>query len=71
MKGEIQTAMLNLRTSKIQLLPLLDERTPVDQLDVTGKFDWSGAVLPLSDYHQIALASRPDLRGRHRVHSTG
>jgi cobalt-zinc-cadmium efflux system outer membrane protein len=60
--AEIETATVNLRTSKIQLLQLLDERTPVDQFDVTGKFDWSDAVQPLSDYHQIALASRPDLR---------
>jgi cobalt-zinc-cadmium efflux system outer membrane protein len=61
-EAEIQTAIVNLRTSKIQLLQLLDERTPVDQFDVTGKFDWSEGLQSLDDYHQIAVASRPDLR---------
>jgi cobalt-zinc-cadmium efflux system outer membrane protein len=63
MKRKIQIAIVNLRTSKIQLLQVLDERTPIDQFDVTDKFDWSNAFLqPLNDYHQIALANRPDLR---------
>jgi outer membrane protein, heavy metal efflux system len=59
---EIQTAIVNLRTAKIQLLQLLNERTPVDQFDVTGIFDWSEALQPLDDFHQIALDNRPDLR---------
>jgi cobalt-zinc-cadmium efflux system outer membrane protein len=61
-EAETETAIVNLRTSKIQLLQLLDERTPVDQFDVTGNFDWSGALQPLDDYRQIALDNRPDLR---------
>jgi cobalt-zinc-cadmium efflux system outer membrane protein len=32
---EIQTAIVNLRTAKIQLLQLLNDRTPVEQFDVT------------------------------------
>ena len=36
---EIQTAIVNLRTAKIQFLQLLDDRTPVDQFDVSGPFD--------------------------------
>jgi cobalt-zinc-cadmium efflux system outer membrane protein len=36
-ESEIQTAIVNLRTSKIALLQLLDDRTPVDQFDVTGR----------------------------------
>jgi cobalt-zinc-cadmium efflux system outer membrane protein len=59
---EIQNAIVNLRTSKIMLLQLIDERTPVDQFDVTGEFDWSSALQPLDDYRQIALDNRPDLR---------
>ena len=59
---EIQMAIVNLRTAKIQLLQLLNQRTPVDQFDVTGKFDWTEALQPLDDFHQIALDNRPDLR---------
>ena len=59
---EIQTAIVNLRTAKIQLLQLLNQRTPVDQFDVTGPFDFSDALTPLEDFRQIALDARPDLR---------
>jgi cobalt-zinc-cadmium efflux system outer membrane protein len=59
---EIQTAIVNLRTAKIALLQLLDDRTPVDQFDVTGPFDFSGDLKPLPDFEQAALDARPDLR---------
>jgi cobalt-zinc-cadmium efflux system outer membrane protein len=61
-ESEIETAIVNLRTQKIQLLLLLDDRTPVDQFDVTGPFDLGPELQPLSDYHRIALDNRPDLR---------
>src|SRR5208282_4544825 len=61
-EAEIETATVNLRTAKFQLMQLIDERTPVDKFDLTGAFDWSDAVKPLDDYHQIALDNRPDLR---------
>jgi cobalt-zinc-cadmium efflux system outer membrane protein len=61
-EAEIETATVNLRTAKFQLMQLINERTPVDRFDVTGNFDWSEAVKPLDDYHQIALDNRPDLR---------
>jgi outer membrane protein, heavy metal efflux system len=59
---EIQTAIVNLRTAKIQLLQLLDDRTPVEQFDVSGPFDFSEDLNPLDEFRQTALASRPDLR---------
>jgi cobalt-zinc-cadmium efflux system outer membrane protein len=61
-ESEIETAIVNLRQQKIQLLLLLDDRTPVDQFNVTGPFDLGPELQPLSDYHQIALDNRPDLR---------
>jgi outer membrane protein, heavy metal efflux system len=61
-EAEIETATVSLRTSKLQLLQLLNERTPVDKFDVAGTFDWSDALKSLDDYHRIALDSRPDLR---------
>ena len=40
-EAEIETATVNLRTAKFQLMQLLNERTPVDKFDVIGTFDWS------------------------------
>ena len=59
---EIQTAIVNLRTAKIQLLQLLDDKTPVEQFDASGPFDFSDALKPLEGFRQDALDSRPDLR---------
>jgi cobalt-zinc-cadmium efflux system outer membrane protein len=61
-ESEIQTALVNLRTSKIQLLQLLNDRTPVEQFDVNGQFDFSDNLVPLEDFRKIALDERPDLR---------
>ena len=61
-ESEIQTAIVNLRTAKIQLLQLLSDRTPVEQFDVNGPFDFSEDVKPLEDFRQMALDERPDLR---------
>ena len=61
-EAEIQAALVNLRTSKIQLLQLLNDRTPVEQFDVTGAFDFADDLKPLDDFRQIALDERPDLR---------
>jgi cobalt-zinc-cadmium efflux system outer membrane protein len=61
-ESEIETTIVNLRTAKIQLLQLLnDNRTPVDQFDVTGVFDFNELLDPLDTYQQAALAARPDL----------
>jgi len=59
---EIQSAIVNLRTAKIQLQQLLNERTPVEQFDVTGAFDFSDDLKPLEDFRKVALDERPDLR---------
>jgi cobalt-zinc-cadmium efflux system outer membrane protein len=61
-EAEIQTAIVNLRTAKIQLLQLLNDRTPVEQFDVSGPFDFSDTLRPLDDFRQMALSARPDLR---------
>jgi cobalt-zinc-cadmium efflux system outer membrane protein len=61
-ESEIENAIVNLRTAKIQLLQLLNDRTPVDQFDVTGPFDFTDNLPPLDTYHDAALAARPDLQ---------
>ena len=61
-ESDWQTAEVNLRTSKIQLLQLLNDRTPVDQFDVQGPFAFSNQLQPLETFRQIALDNRPDLK---------
>jgi cobalt-zinc-cadmium efflux system outer membrane protein len=61
-ESEIENAVVNLRTAKIQLLQLLNDRTPVDQFDVTGPFDFSDNLQALDTYRNAALAARPDLQ---------
>ncbi|HEX3438537.1 MAG TPA: TolC family protein [Pseudacidobacterium sp.] len=61
-ESDLQTAEVNLRTAKIQLLQLLNDRTPVDQFDIQGAFDFGDQLQPLETFHQIALDNRPDLR---------
>jgi len=61
-ESEIETAEINLRTSKIELLQLLNDHTPPSQFDVTGLFDYTDQLQPLDDFHQIAVDNRPDLK---------
>ena len=61
-ESDVQTAIVNLRTAKIQLLTLLNDQTPVEQFDVAGPFDFSTQIPPLDDLRQSALNTRPDLR---------
>ena len=61
----MQTAIVNLRTAKIQLLQLLNDRTPMDQFDVTGPFDFSGTLatarrLPADRARYAARPARGD-----------
>jgi cobalt-zinc-cadmium efflux system outer membrane protein len=60
-ESDVQTAEVNTRTAKIQLLQLLNSRTPVDQFDVTGTFDYSETLLQPDELHRMALRTRPDL----------
>ncbi len=61
-ESDLQIAEESLETAKIQLLMLLNDRTPVEQFDVTGPFDFSRQIAPLDEVRQEALDSRPDLR---------
>jgi cobalt-zinc-cadmium efflux system outer membrane protein len=61
-EADFETATVNLRTSKIQLLTLLNDRTPIDRFDVTGPYDFNEQLTPLEELRNIALAGRPDLK---------
>ena len=61
-ESDLQNAEVSLRTAKIQLLSLLNERTPIEQFDVSGKYDFSEQMMPLEDFRAAALDARPDLK---------
>jgi cobalt-zinc-cadmium efflux system outer membrane protein len=61
-ESDLQIAKESLATAKIQLLLLLNDRTPVEQFDVTGPFDFPRQIAPLDEVRQQALDARPDLR---------
>ncbi|HEV3374861.1 MAG TPA: TolC family protein [Candidatus Acidoferrum sp.] len=61
-ESDLQIAEESLETAKIELLMLLNDRTPVDQFDVAGPFDFSRQIAPLEEVRHEALDNRPDLR---------
>jgi len=61
-ESDLQTAEVNLRTAKIQLLTLLNDRTPIEQFDVIGVYDFNDQLLPRDEFRKIALDTRPDLK---------
>jgi cobalt-zinc-cadmium efflux system outer membrane protein len=61
-ESDEQTAEVNLHAAKIQLLTLLNDRTPVEQFDVSGPYDFNDQLLPRDEFRKIALEARPDLK---------
>jgi len=61
-ESDYQTALVNLRSAKIQILAMLNSRTPIDSFDVSGPFEFSSDLKPLEEYHAAAMESRPDLK---------
>lgn len=66
-ESDYQTALVNLRTAKIQLMQLINDKTPVDEFDITGDFDYQEAALVPDELHRQALVSRPDLEAATQV----
>jgi cobalt-zinc-cadmium efflux system outer membrane protein len=61
-ESDAQTAEVSLETAKIGLLTLLNDRTPAEQFDVNGPYDFNDQLLSRDDFRKIALDTRPDLR---------
>jgi outer membrane protein, heavy metal efflux system len=61
-ESDYETALVNLRTSKITLLMLLNDRTPIERFDVSGTFDFRDELKTLDDFRNVALEGRPDLK---------
>jgi cobalt-zinc-cadmium efflux system outer membrane protein len=61
-ESDFEVATVNIRTSKFQVMQLLNERTPIEQFDVLAPFDFTDRLMPLDDLHTAALDTRPDLK---------
>jgi len=61
-ESDYETAVVNLRTAKIQILMLLNDRTPIEHFDVSGTFDFVEKLSPLEEFRNVALEARPDLK---------
>jgi outer membrane protein, heavy metal efflux system len=60
--SDIQNATVSLRSAKIILLQMLNDRTSIDTFDITGPFDFTDKIDSLENFRTIAVATRPDLR---------
>jgi len=61
-ESDVQNASVSLRTAKIELLQLLNDRTPVERFDVTGPYSFAEQLVPLDELRQAAIEARPDLK---------
>ncbi len=61
-ESDEQSADVNLRTAKIDLLTLLDDRTPIEQFDVVGVYDFPDQLQDREDFRKLAMDTRPDLK---------
>jgi len=61
-ESDLQAAEESLENAKIQLLTLLNDRTRIEQFDVTGPFDFSDQLMPRDEFRRIAFDTRPDFK---------
>ena len=61
-EADFETATVNLRTAKIQLLTLLNDRTPIERFNVSGEYNFNDQVKPQEEFRTIAVQARPDLK---------
>jgi cobalt-zinc-cadmium efflux system outer membrane protein len=61
-ESDLQMAEESLESAKIQLLTLLNDRTPIEKVDVTGPYDFNAELMPRDDFRKIAVNTRPDLK---------
>ena len=61
-QADYVNSQVNLRTAKIALLMLLNDRTPVEKFDIAGPYEFQENLIALEQVRQIAMDTRPDLR---------
>lgn len=59
---DFETSTGTVRTAKIQLLTLLNDRTPIDRFDVSAPYEFAEKLATLDEFRRTALETRPDLR---------
>jgi cobalt-zinc-cadmium efflux system outer membrane protein len=65
-ESDLETAIVNLGQAKITLQQLLDDKTPVEQFDVKGGFDFGDQLQSVEAFRQIAMDNRPDLKAAYQ-----
>ena len=70
-ESDLEMAIVNLRTAKIQLLTLLNDRTPIEQFDVTGPFDFIDHLMPLEEFRNVAARRAAGLEGCRAIGRAG
>lgn len=61
-ESDFETALVNLRTAKIDLLALLQDKTPPEDFDVREDFEFREPVTTLSELRALAEKTRPDYK---------
>jgi cobalt-zinc-cadmium efflux system outer membrane protein len=61
-ESDLENAKVNLRTAKIQILALLNDRQPVDTFDVSGAFEFGEKIVLPGELYRMALEDRGDVR---------
>ena len=61
-ESDLENARVGLLTAKIQLLQLLNDRTPPEQFDDSGPFEFVDQLPEPAALRHTALESRPDLK---------
>lgn len=57
-ESDVESARVALQNAKTQLLMLLNDRTPANQFDVNGPFDFSDQIQSIDELRQAALDTR-------------
>jgi len=61
-ESDLENTRVSLRTAKIALLSMLNDRRPIDDFDVRGEFSYHDLRLSLEEARNSALDARPDLK---------
>jgi cobalt-zinc-cadmium efflux system outer membrane protein len=59
---DYETAIVQLQSAKITLRMMLNDKTPIERFDIAGLFEFNEALEPLEEFHNAAMAERPDLK---------
>lgn len=61
-ESDYQNAQVSLRQAKLDLLALTNDKTPLDQFDIIGNFEFQDVLPAESTIRKAAISNRPDLQ---------